>query len=211
MADNINVSEGTGRTIAADDVGGVLFQRVKLNFGADGSATDVSAATPLPVIGTAVEVSTTLARPADTNAYSATDAVSTSTTTPSVLTFTNVARNAQGSGYLVKANLMTNQKTNSARHRLHLFNIAPTAINDNAAQTLLWANRAGYVGSIDFAGLATEDATASDAAVSINTSPRLPFVCAAGDRNLYGMLETLDAYTPASAQSYYVALTTEQN
>ncbi len=49
MADNILVSPGTGATIAADDIGGVLHQRVKLSQGADGSATDVSSAAPLQV------------------------------------------------------------------------------------------------------------------------------------------------------------------
>lgn len=49
MADNVNVTEGSGKTIASDDVGGVQYQRVKPSFGADGSATDVSTSAPLPV------------------------------------------------------------------------------------------------------------------------------------------------------------------
>lgn len=49
MADNLEVSQGTGTTVAADDVGGVLYQRVKIGVGADGTATDVSTANPLPV------------------------------------------------------------------------------------------------------------------------------------------------------------------
>lgn len=53
MADNVELSAGSGGAlIAADDIGpGVWYQRVKINHGADGSATDVSAASPLPVIG----------------------------------------------------------------------------------------------------------------------------------------------------------------
>lgn len=49
MVDNIAVTPGTGATIAADDIGGVLHQRVKVEFGADGAASDVSSATPFPV------------------------------------------------------------------------------------------------------------------------------------------------------------------
>lgn len=49
MADNIAVTAGSGTTIAADDIGGVLHQRVKISQGADGAATDVSAAAPLQV------------------------------------------------------------------------------------------------------------------------------------------------------------------
>lgn len=50
MADNITLNPGTlGDTVAADDVSGVKHQRVKMEFGADGSATDVSDANPLPI------------------------------------------------------------------------------------------------------------------------------------------------------------------
>ena len=49
MADNVIISEGVGKTIAADDIGGVLHQRVKLSQGADGVGVDVSAAAPLQV------------------------------------------------------------------------------------------------------------------------------------------------------------------
>jgi len=52
MADNVqlNVPTSVGATIATDDIGGVQHQRVKVEFGADGTATDVSAANPLPVV-----------------------------------------------------------------------------------------------------------------------------------------------------------------
>lgn len=51
MADNIAVTAGTGTTIAADDVGGVLHQRVKATWGPDGTGNDIDVATgkPLPV------------------------------------------------------------------------------------------------------------------------------------------------------------------
>lgn len=49
MADNVPITPGSGAEIATDDVDGVQFQRVKVNFGAEGQATDVSPANPLPV------------------------------------------------------------------------------------------------------------------------------------------------------------------
>lgn len=49
MADNITVTAGTGTTIAADDISGVLHQRVKISQGADGVGVDVSSAAPLQV------------------------------------------------------------------------------------------------------------------------------------------------------------------
>jgi hypothetical protein len=48
MADNVAITPGSGATAAADDIGGVLYQRVKVSHGADGSATDTSEAAPLP-------------------------------------------------------------------------------------------------------------------------------------------------------------------
>lgn len=49
MPDNVDYTPGAGATIAADDIGGVLHQRVKLTHGVDGVAADVSEDQPLPV------------------------------------------------------------------------------------------------------------------------------------------------------------------
>lgn len=50
MADNVVLNPGAdGDTIAADDVGGVKYQIVKLAIGADGSANLVANANPIPV------------------------------------------------------------------------------------------------------------------------------------------------------------------
>lgn len=49
MTDNVGYTPGAGATIAADDVDGVLYQRIKLSLGDDGVAQDVSDAQPLPV------------------------------------------------------------------------------------------------------------------------------------------------------------------
>jgi hypothetical protein len=51
MADNVGYTPGTGATVAADEIAGVLHQRVKLGIGDDGVAVDVSATNPMPVSG----------------------------------------------------------------------------------------------------------------------------------------------------------------
>ena len=52
MPDNIGYTPGSGATIAADDIGGALHQRVKVTLGADGvSDGDVSLANPMPIQG----------------------------------------------------------------------------------------------------------------------------------------------------------------
>lgn len=58
MADNTVLNQGAGGDIiATDDIGGVKHQRVKVQYGDNGSATDVSEANPLPVSGTIYGVS----------------------------------------------------------------------------------------------------------------------------------------------------------
>lgn len=48
MADNTTASAGS--TLATDDIGGVHYQRVKITYGVDGTATDVSDTNRLPVV-----------------------------------------------------------------------------------------------------------------------------------------------------------------
>ena len=53
MADNVGYTPGTGATVAADEIAGVLHQRIKLGIGDDGVAVDVSASNPLPITAAA--------------------------------------------------------------------------------------------------------------------------------------------------------------
>lgn len=168
---------------------------------------------PLASAGITVRVGVELTRPANTDAYTAKDVVSNSTSAPAVLTFANFARANGGSGIIVRARLMTDKKDCTASFRLHLFHTAPTAINDNSPYLLLYANAANRIGMIDFPALATEDPTNSTAASSMRPSsdgaygaPNLWFEADAGSRALYGILEATSAFTPASGQKFYVEL-----
>jgi hypothetical protein len=49
MVDNVGYTPGIGATVAADDIGGALHQRIKVGVGVDGEATDLSASNPMPV------------------------------------------------------------------------------------------------------------------------------------------------------------------
>ena len=75
MADNVDITEGAGKTIRADEVGGVLYQVIKIALGPDGSASDLdigqtNMASSLPVVfasdQSAVPVSGTVATEAPT-------------------------------------------------------------------------------------------------------------------------------------------------
>jgi hypothetical protein len=47
--DNVGYTPGTGALVAADEIGGVLHQRIKLGIGDDGVAVDVSESNPMPI------------------------------------------------------------------------------------------------------------------------------------------------------------------
>lgn len=49
MADNVGYTPGSGATVAADEISGVLHQRVKIGVGEDGVAQDVSLTNPMPI------------------------------------------------------------------------------------------------------------------------------------------------------------------
>ena len=55
MADDTTLPlvEGTSIIVAADEIGGVKYQRIKQGFGVDGSYVDVSSTNPLPVVDAA--------------------------------------------------------------------------------------------------------------------------------------------------------------
>jgi len=181
---------------------------------ADGSLKTTAALTAGSVVGSNVaRVGVEFTRPSDTTAYAARDVVSNSTSSPSVITFADFARVNQGSGIIVRARLMSDKKDVTASFRLHLFHTAPTAINDNSPYLLLYANAANRIGQVDFPAMASEDPTNSTASATMRPAsdgsagpPNLWFQSASGSRAIFGMLETLGAFTPASGQKFYVEL-----
>ena len=171
------------------------------------AATIVQGGTNILVGGKSVQKSASFTRPADTTAYAANDAVANSTSAPTLLSFANCANANGGQGYIVKTQLLTNQKTCTARFRLSFYHTAPSPVNDNAPKPMLYANKDKLIGSIDLDPCNTEDTT-SDAAFALSTA-LMPYVCAAADTTIYCILTTLDAFTPASAQQFYLEITCE--
>jgi hypothetical protein len=50
MADNLDITQGTGTTIGADEISSVKYQRIKMILGADGTNDgDVCTANPMPI------------------------------------------------------------------------------------------------------------------------------------------------------------------
>lgn len=145
-------------------------------------------------------VSDEFSRPADIVAYAVKDVVGDGTTR----SFTIGDVNGQ-SGIIKKARLISNDKALVGQFRVHIYNTAPTAIADNAPNTILYVNKSGYVGFIDFAAMITED-TASTASFSISTGLDLSYVLASADNKLYYVLETLSVFTPVASTAFYIEL-----
>ena len=217
---DVEVSNDTGNPVpvsgtVALGAGTASIGKLAANSGVDIGDVDV---TSLPAhLGTVAsnvsKVGVELTRPADTTAYTAKDVVCGSTGSPSVLTFADFARVNQGSGIIIRARLMTDQKTCTAGFRLHLFHTAPTPIADNSPYLLLYANAANRIGMIDFPAMTSEDSTNSTAASTMRPSsdgsygtPNLWYQAAAASRAIYGILETTSAFTPASGQKFYLEL-----
>lgn len=160
-------------------------------------------------VGYQVARGTSFTRPADTTAYAAQDAVSNSTSAPTVLTFADCGRVNGGSGVILSARHIKTG-TALANYRLHLYRVAPaSAVNDNAQFPLLFANADRRIGFIDF--VHQTGGTGSDCTHALTTFVNIPFVCDVATDNLFGLLTTTNGYTPASAEQHYIELGVVQN
>jgi hypothetical protein len=179
-------------------------------IGENGAGQTVSPLSPLPVTATTYQATTaaSFTRPADTTAYAAQDVVSNSTTAPSVLVFPNAGRANGSSGVILSARHLKSS-TVVGSYRLHLYRVAPTAINDNAPFALLYANRTSRVGFIDFSH--STGGTGSDSTNALTTFVNLPFVCDAAASQLLGVLTASSAYTPVSGEQHFIELAIAQN
>ncbi len=148
--------------------------------------------------------------------YSANDVLSESDT-PSAgtaWTFSAIARANGASGYITKAQVISESESVIPRLTLFLFNATPTSeLDDNAANTAPdSADLATYIGAIDFPALESLGTTDSHALSSPSTVGNLPlaFTCDAGADDLFGILVTRDAFTQTATDDMTVKLTAEQ-
>ena len=165
MADNIDVTPGTGKTVAADEIAGALHQRVKITVGADGTNDgDVSSANPLPITDSANEALLTTID-ADTSSI-ATDAGTIAGDTTSIdgkITACNtgavtVAASALPSGASTEATLSTlNGKVTACN------TVAVVLAAGSAAIGKLAANSGVDIGDVDVTSCALPTGAATSA------------------------------------------------
>lgn len=168
------------------------------------------------VSGVYKEVQTTVAIDATGGAYTANDVVSDDDTASSgaFWTFAAVARANAAGGYITKANIQVETESVTPRMSLYLFHTAPTSELDDNAPNLAPddADKAKYVGKIDFPALEGTATTDSNQTVTPSTVGGLPlgFSCAAAADDLYGILVTRDAVTLSAGEDITITLGIDQ-
>lgn len=157
------------------------------------------------VAGTAFRAAVTVTRPSNTTAYTAGDVVG-DTSGSAIITLSNIG--PTGGFVLIQSASLVFSDTavisGMGAYRLHFYNASPTAIVDNAAFDLVSGERSSYVGYIDFA-------TPVDFGSSLYTQVDFPgrlIQLASGSSTLFAELETKGAYTPASASTIAVRVST---
>lgn len=147
-----------------------------------------------------------IARPANTTAYAAHNAIGNASLT--LFKFSNFFRAKGGSGILTGARLVANlaaiATSNMGAVRMHLFNAAPTVASglvDQGAFMTLFADESAKLGWADFSSWSI-GGTGSDTIESYGALPAtpLPLIGAAQAADLYAVLEATGAFTPAASQ-----------
>jgi hypothetical protein len=147
-----------------------------------------------------------IARPADTTAYTAGDAIG-ATGGSAHLTFTGLGRpRADGVRLMLRsATLMiaaTAVPAGMTTLRLHLYTAAPDAIADNAVWDLSSAgDRLKYLGYIEFAAPTDLGSTLWSQLDGINKQLLL-----SSSTQLVGVLQTVGGFTPAASTAFTVRL-----
>lgn len=163
--------------------------------------------------GRKVRQSVQFTRPNTTTAYDIGDVVSNNATTSVLMDFDVAARVDGGSGYIVGIRVTTDKKSVVPSFRVHFFSQSnPTVSGDNLAYQDKYADIAKRLGWYDMPAMSTgTDTTNSDCSRAQDSTMRLPYVCAVGDRSVFVLLETLTAWTPAANERITVTLYFEQD
>ena len=155
--------------------------------------------------GEPVTQSVEITRPADTTAYTANDAINSSTSEPVAFEFTGMAVAAGGGGMLAQVKVETDIAAMAAQQlRLWFFNATPANIaNDNAAFVHYYADKAKRLFYIDVNMNAL--LAGSDVIVGVTLPLFESYNCAA--TSLFVLVQALTGFTPTSAGKLYVTLT----
>lgn len=192
MADNVAVTEGSGKTVATDDVGGVQYQRIKMDMGADGVSVPVVGALPVggtKIIAAAPQFTTT----GTTAALADLDMLANSATPGSVLPLAfTVGRVTGGTGIIRAATMKSGDSgMNGKSFWLHLYTITPVVAAASGDNLLYLTTDTNWIGKLSI--------TLSDpfGATAVTWKGRgipaigsdITFKCESGSQIIYGLLQ----------------------
>ena len=157
------------------------------------------------VDGKAYRSTVSITRPSNTTAYTAGDVIG-STGGSAILTLTSIGPSG-GFILIQSAALIFSDNTvpsGMGAFRVHFYNASPTAMADNAPFDLTSGDRASYMGYID---LSAPQDLGSTIYTQIDYPGRL-INLAAASTSLFVELETRGAYTPVSASTVELRVST---
>lgn len=177
-----------------------------------GGLAVTNAESPL-YIGRVVTSFAFFVRPADTNQYTAGDAVADSTTVANPMVFKDVVPTPNGSGVIQQANIAITANVAALQPdlQLYLYRTIPLMQGDNAAfaATNAQIGPASFVCCISFpVGAMVVTNAGSGAAGNVICNAQglvIPFN-ASDSKALYGQLVMRNGYTPVSATQFTVSL-----
>lgn len=158
----------------------------------------------MEVTSPSIDAAVTITRPSNTTGYTAGDVLGQADTgTPAnagnaILSFEGVPARAVIESMTLRIDL-SSITSGMTTFRLHLYSASPTAILDNAAWDLVAGDRAAYQGFIEVTP-ADMGATLWAQFDGVNKRVATP------SGVLYGLLQTVGAYTPASGTVHVVTL-----
>jgi len=158
-----------------------------------------SSTSPEFAVGVGFTSSASKTRPNDSAPYSALDVIAESTSAGTVWTFNNIAPSAGGEILLTAAQLEIDVAaipSSMGRFRLHLYSTSPTAINDNDPFNLIAADRTKYLGYIEIPDSQDLGDTLFSGTEEGYYWIRKQVTAASG--TLYGILQTVNGYTPTA-------------
>ena len=150
-----------------------------------------------------VIVSCAFSRPADTTQYAIGDAISDSTSAPTVLTFSDVGTDFAQFFTLDFVIVTTTAKQSTLPQiNLWLFDAAPTAVNDNAAFALSDAENDSVLRVVEL----TSVYSATNNARLENFACESLLRMGSTTKNLYGALVAANTYTPVASETFNVTI-----
>ena len=157
------------------------------------------------VTGGAYRTVATITRPSNATAYTAGDVVG-DTGGSAIISLTSAAPTA-GFVIIQSAALIFSDSavpSGMGSFRVHLYSASPTAIADNAAYDLVSADRSAYMGYFDFPAPVDFGSTLYTQTDYIGRMIKM----ATSSTTLYAQIETKGAYTPVSASTIELRIST---